>query len=157
MEIPLSNVLEFTFLLNFDFGALLIEFMRHIEDQRGNLYARLITLVIHESTKTMKSMLGMPFQDALVAALGRDSALADARSIHQRATVMYKHSKSLFGDVRNGIIAHRHSDADTRLRLLATMDDNLPVLNLALDMANLIAELLTLSQGYLDALKARSY
>lgn len=112
------NALEFILLLQFDIGTLVVAFGQTTGSLAGNLYARLLILTIHESTLTLQSLLGPRFREALTARLNRADLDRELREIHSRVTDLHRRVKNHYGDVRDGILAHRDRDAEVRAVLL---------------------------------------
>ncbi len=86
-------------------------------DLQAALYARMVLLTIHESCLTLRGLLGRDFQDEARNAFG-DEAVAAVRSAHSSLNAVFELANREFGDVRNGLGAHRDPDAHVRWRLL---------------------------------------
>jgi hypothetical protein len=150
------NAAEFVLLLQFDFHCLLGDFVRHTGSWRGSLYARLLLLVIHESAVSFRSLLAKDFQAQLAVALGRETARDEAKALHKAASKLYERSEASYGVVRDGIVAHRDRNAETRSDLLEMVDDHEAVASLMFDMMDIISELARLTLEYSHAVLDRA-
>jgi len=151
-DVAVHNAVEFSYLLQFDFNCLLIEFVRYTGSSRGSVYGRLLVLLIHESTRTLQSILGRQFQIQLAATIGRDDALAECRALHRLAVELHRHSQARYGDVRDGILAHRDADPEIRLRLIAMTHDHQAVGDLVTRMQEVVLRLARLTAEYVRVL-----
>jgi len=153
-EAAVLNGVEFFLLLQHDFASLLADLATHTGTLRGNLYARLILLTVHESCLTMESILARPFREQLVAAIGRAEADSILRQVHSDAITLYRRSERDFGEVRDGIVAHRDRDAEVRARLIAATEEE-QIAQLAIDLLDILHRLSPLIREYIGVLRRR--
>ena len=158
LQIPhdaaILNVIEFALLLKFDLSCLLCEMIDDDSALRSNLYARLQILTVHESCLTLKSLLAKKFRTEMIVALG---ALADdsvLRKVHSDVCHLFEKSSREFGDVRDGIVAHRDADPEARVQLLEKADVR-AVTDLVIEMLRILESVLRTLLPYLAELNDR--
>lgn len=117
-DLVVLNGLELAFLTQHDTSALTADMVRHTGTLRGHMYARLLQLTIHESARTLRSLLARTFRERIVAVLGEPALDAKLREAHSLVSRLFDESDRRFGALRNGLGAHRDSDANTRHLLL---------------------------------------
>ena len=149
------NVLEFIYLLQADVAALTHDLALHPPSLRTNLYGRLLILTIHESALTLRGLLAVRFRRSF-AELVPDHTTDDAlKSAHSRICTLFERSNAMFGAVRDGIVAHRHANADTRVALLQQADVE-KVASLAIELLEIHGLLLPLMLQYTRALTQKT-
>jgi len=115
LEMPLFSKLfhvqEFTCSVQFELACLFSDYLRHELGPRAHVYLRFVVLAIYESTKTYRSLLGRDVQSSLASFPSQDDNLARIRSIHRELVRLSELSDRQFGDLRNGLAAHRDAEA----------------------------------------------
>lgn len=150
----LFNVLEFLLLLNFEINSLLNDMVSSESKLGPNLYGRHILLIVHESTLTLRNMLAKHFKGENKYKFGPID-IVDLKNIHSKICKLHDKSVKKFGDVRNGITAHKDEDPETRIKLIETSDVR-EVTNLVLDFFPLILRLQKPLYQYLEKTKEQS-
>src|SRR5688572_3660085 len=135
------NAVELMLLMEHDQSCLLADWATHTGTLRGNLYGRLLVLTIHESLKVMKSLLGPRFREQLVGALGEPEADAALKQLHSAVCKTSDNCEKQFGDLRDGLVAHRDHDADIRFALLEAATEH-QVAGLAVSVLEVTTKLL---------------
>jgi hypothetical protein len=153
-EDAVFNVIEFVLLLQFDLSCFFAELVRYTGSLRGNLYARQIIITIHESALTMRSLLARRFREQLVAASGAPGLDTELKGIHSSIQALFDRCNARFGDVRDGIVAHRDSDPAVRTRLVEAADQE-DVAILAADLQEVLNRLLIPLLAYTSSLHQR--
>lgn len=152
-EGDLLNALEFVLLLQFDLTCLLQAFVANTGTLKGSLFGRLVLLTVHESLLTMRSLFSRQFRERMTNYLA-DPLVDDAlRRIHSSIHRLFEESERRFGDVRNGIVAHRDASAARQLDLIEVADQE-QIAALAIKMLQVIDELGPLMVRYTARLRA---
>jgi hypothetical protein len=113
----IMNAVELSTLYRAESSCLLQDFLT-AQGFRRDLYARLLALCILESSRALKEVLGREFQAAVSETLG-PFYLELAKNIHSQVSHTFKRIKSVGGDIRNELAAHRSSNRDQRFTLLS--------------------------------------
>ena len=148
----LFNGFEFLLLFQHDLSCLLADFATHTGTFRGNLYARLILLTIHESALTMRAVLAKDFREQLARTLGREELDHTVRQIHSRLDALFEESNATFGHVRHGIVAHRDRSAETRITLLNDAGQE-RIGQLVVEILPIVLSLSSLLKDYLESIR----
>jgi hypothetical protein len=114
----LYQVLEFSALLNFDLAILFADYVRHELAPKSHVYARFVVLTIYEGTKTYRQLLGRELQDILAADSSSRPLVPLIRGVHKALNAVATDAEHKYGDVRNGIAAHRDVEAVAQLKRL---------------------------------------
>jgi hypothetical protein len=114
---PISNVLEFALLTQFELMLLQGEQSRSTLRMGPNFFGRVSVLIMYEGCRTLKVIMGKEFQADVDLLLGK-SQLSSLRKVHSQITSIFKSIDSALGPVRHGAIAHKDASAQTRLDLL---------------------------------------
>lgn len=114
----LYRVLEFALLLNFDLSILFADFVKNEHKPQAHVYARFVILTIYEGTKTYRHLLGKQLQKELASSEATKDLIPHIRASHKALNDVASEAEEVYADVRNGIAAHRDSDATTQLRRL---------------------------------------
>jgi len=115
------NILEFILLLNFEINCLLTDMVNSTSKLGPNLYGRHILLIIHESTLTLRSILAKQFKEDSEYVF-KSIKIDELKNIHSRICKLHDKAVKKFGDVRNGITAHKDKDPDIRIKLIEDSD-----------------------------------
>jgi hypothetical protein len=107
----LYKVAEFTALLRFDLACLFSDYVRHEHSERAHLYARFLILTVYESTKTYRGLLGGDLQKKLNDTDGSGFFMQKVRDVHKQMSRLSDGVAKEYGDVRQGIGAHRDPEA----------------------------------------------
>ena len=155
-ELALINGVELILLAEHDLACLLSDLVSHTGTLRGNLYARLAILTIHESTHTLRSVIARPFREQLTLLVGGEHPMADGilRAAHSAIGTIYDKSEAQFGTIRDGIVAHRDRDPDLRVELLRAADEE-AVASLAAELLAALLSLLPLIATYSEVFRQR--
>jgi len=113
-DAEIQNAVEFVLLTMHDSAVLLSDLVRHTGTLRSNLYARLLQLTVHESAKTLRTVLGRDFRARMVEVVGGDDSDAVLRTAHSAVTAIFRDSESQFGGLRDAVGAHRDREAQVR-------------------------------------------
>lgn len=116
------NVVEFATLYGYDFNCVLEDTVDHQGTRRALLYARFLVLLVYEASQKLRHLLGGQFQDDLRAYGYGEESVEIARTVHKCFVDTFERCNSEFGDVRDGIVAHRDSSAERQLELMEVAD-----------------------------------
>ncbi len=150
------NVYEFILLLQHDLSALMCDMVRNHTRLGTSLYARLLILLIYEtSEKLQKVLLAKDFREEYLAALDVEDnrSLIDA---HKRASDLFKRCNSKYGAVRRGLAAHWDVDPDERQRLIDTAEVR-PIADLAIEMLGVLLDVTRLLSQYFERFRDTLY
>jgi hypothetical protein len=82
------------------------------------VYARFVILTIYEGTQTYRHLLGKQLQATLASSDVAKDLIPHIRRVHKALNNVASEAEQQYGDVRNGIAAHRDADAITHLQRL---------------------------------------
>jgi hypothetical protein len=111
----LYRVLEFTSLVQLDIACLYADYLLHEDAPRAHVYARFLILTIYESTRTYRSLLGKRLQRKLSEQEGSVVFLQQVRAAHKELCAVSERADRVYGEVRNGVAAHRDEEAVMQL------------------------------------------
>jgi hypothetical protein len=114
----LFRVLEFTLLLRFDLSILFADYVENEHRPQAHVYARFLILTIYEGAKTYRHLLGKQLQAELASSDDAKELIPHIRRVHKALNTIASEAEKVYGDVRNGIAAHRDADAIIQLRRL---------------------------------------
>ncbi len=150
------NVAELVYLLLADTAVLLNDMISHQPDFRANLYGRVLILTLHESSLTLRSLLGPRFRTSYALLVTNPAAETQLKACHSDICHFFERSNTMFGDVRDGIVGHRDQNAEIRATLLETADID-KVAKLAAALFVILTPLLAHLNAYIEALGDRLY
>lgn len=114
----LFRVLEFTLLLRFDLSILFADYVENEHRPQAHVYARFLILTIYEGARTYRHLLGKQLQAELASSDDSKELIPHIRRVHKALNTIASEAEQVYGDVRNGIAAHRDADAIVQLRRL---------------------------------------
>lgn len=112
------NVQSLLWLFELELAVLLEDYLRTRGERRW-VYARLLLLCLLESTKALRGVINIGYRTAVAKTLG-GTAAAELSELHNFIHHLFEDLNQTYGEVRQGLIAHRDPDAAVRFRLLAT-------------------------------------
>ncbi|GEM_PF-3984858 len=152
-DAAILNVFEFVQLLNFDLSCLLSDMIKCNSPLRQNLYARFLILTIHESCLTLRKLLASEFRYELSQSLGLSDD-NDLKQIHSRVCQLFERCNEDFGDVRDGMVAHRDNDPEIRIKLLEQA--HIPAIaDLVIAMGEIVKDLQKILLSYMHHLSRK--
>jgi hypothetical protein len=133
------NVLQFAILSHYELACLLEDMADHNSSFRGRLYARLLIVNIYETTHKLQSLLGRQLRADFLEAGVSKQEMDTLGKIHQAFVRLHEECDRRYGDVRNGIGAHKDPSAETQLELIEKANIH--------DVTNLVIEILKWTAG----------
>jgi hypothetical protein len=113
------NALEFVVLFQFELNTCVKAVAQSLPGLEAKFHARSLVLTVIESLLTMRRLLARDFRSQLVAALREPALDQKLKSLHSEVDKLFEDCNSRFGEVRDGLAAHRDADPEVRLGLLA--------------------------------------
>jgi hypothetical protein len=135
------DAIELVLLVRFELAVLMEDLATPRGSLRANFYGRMLLLTVYESSLSLRSILGRPFREALALAFSHLDLEADLRNVHSRIHRLAQQCTEEYGDIRNGVVAHRDQDAERRIQLLEEISGS-HVIDLALELSHAITEFL---------------
>lgn len=145
------NVLEFATLYGYDFNCVFEDMLRHQGTRRGLVYARFLVLLVYEASNKFRGLLGREFQADLRSLGYGDEDVVLARGVHKCFVRAFERCNRDFGDVRNGVVAHRDESGPTQYALIDKAQVR-EVVDMTLDMDECMARLSALLAAHLQNL-----
>lgn len=133
------NALEFVVLFQFELNTCLKALAQARPGLEPKFHARSLVLTILESLLTMRRLLAKDFRSQLIAESMMPGLDQKLKTLHSEVNRAFEDCNLRFGEVRDGLAAHRDADPEVRLRLLERVDaedaallaiDTLQVLNM---------------------------
>jgi hypothetical protein len=143
------DAIELVLLVRFELAVLMEDLATPRGSLRANFYGRMLLLTVYESSLSLRSILGRPFREALALAFAHLDLGADLRNVHSRINRLAQKCTEEYGEIRNGIIAHRDQDAECRMQLLEKISGS-HVIDLALELSQVITEFLRMTTRLLQ-------
>jgi len=138
--VRIHNVLEFATLYGYDFSCILEDTVDHQGSRRALVYARFLILLVYEASQKLRQLLGGQFQEDLRAFGYGEESIKTVRRIHKCFVDAFERCNSEFGDVRDGIVAHRDESAERQMELIEVAD--VPsVIDMTLQMERCVVQL----------------
>jgi hypothetical protein len=147
------NLQGLLWLFELELAVLLDDYLRARGERRW-FYARLLLLCILESTKALRRVFNFGYRKAVAETLG-GTAAAELSELHTFIHHLFEELNRTYGEVRQGLIAHRDPDAAVRFRLLATMSP-IDIKDQAWEILVWCASLETIQQRYVEACFAKA-
>jgi hypothetical protein len=117
------NSVEFVMLFQFELNTCLKAVLNSELALEAKFHSRSLVLTVFESLNTLRRLLAKSFRSELVGSLGRPPGLElQLKSLHSAVNALFEDCNSRFGDVRDGLAAHRDPDPEVRLRLVERVD-----------------------------------
>jgi hypothetical protein len=148
-HVEFLNVQGFLWEFELELACLLDDYIRSRGERRW-LYARLLFLSLFESTKTLRRIFSIAYRREVEAVLGEESR-NELNEIHRYIQSIFEDLNKTYGDVRNGLAAHRDPDARVRFKLLSTLSP-LDIKDLAWELLAWCASVETIQKRYLATL-----
>jgi hypothetical protein len=148
----LSNLFEFILLLNFELSCFMRNMLNSESKLGPNLYGRHILLIIHESTLTLRSLIANQFKNDSESNLNQID-IDRFKKIHSNICKLHDKTAKKFGEIRNGITAHKDENAEERIKLIEESDIK-EITDLALEFFPLIVDLQKSLDTYVKNFKA---
>jgi hypothetical protein len=117
----LYRVLEFTAVLRYDVTVIFADYVSYEMTERSHVYSRFLILTLYESTKTYRRLLGKNLQKKLANDKAASEFLARARGAHKALSAVADEVAKRYGDIREGIAAHRDEEALAQLERLRSI------------------------------------
>lgn len=140
----LYNGMSFLLLMHYDFSVLALNHATEVDDQKKNLYARQLCLLLHEALDDLPQVFGSTFRNSLHALPNGSQYEDEVLQTLRTLTVFRKANQAYLADIRHFVAAHRDHNALKQLEIMRTIENNR-----LMDMSGQLVEFLGKMEGLL--------
>lgn len=153
-EARVLNVVQFTLLYVYDVNCLMDDVLKQGTDLRAKLYARMLLLVVQESLQKLRHLLGRQFRSAVEEIDSSGEMLAATNEVHSTVTKLFERVNRQYGDIRNGVIAHRDDSAERQMDLINQTSIR-EAADLTIELGDVTNSILAIGNEYTDGVIRR--